>query len=179
MTFTLTWQRFNALNCTGTVNDSGTEFNVGSAGGARFTKGAGNTESILWVANATATAPAGQPFRKWVAPDGDPFTPNFGGDRHAICTNGFTGNGTRDYVARYNTAPVVTPAADQSANEGASTTFNLGSFSDTEPDSPWTVTVDWGDGSPPQPSPSPRPARSARSRIPTRTDRTRSPLRSR
>src|SRR5205823_2650187 len=39
--------------------------------------------------------------------------------------------------------------ADQTANEGASTSFSLGSFSDAGAnDNPWSVDVDWGDGSP-------------------------------
>ena len=46
-----------------------------------------------------------------------------------------------------NVNPSVSAPADQAANEGASTSFTLGSFSDPGPDSPWTVDVDWGDGS--------------------------------
>src|SRR5207245_2820436 len=48
-----------------------------------------------------------------------------------------------------NVAPTVTAPANQSANEGASTSFTLGSFSDPGGnDTPWAVDVDWGDGSP-------------------------------
>src|SRR5205823_4271512 len=50
-------------------------------------------------------------------------------------------------VAVANVAPTVTAPADQNAAEGASTSIDLGSFSDPGPDSPWTVNVDWGDGS--------------------------------
>src|SRR5205814_4471651 len=46
-----------------------------------------------------------------------------------------------------NVNPTVTAAADQSSNEGESHSFSLGSFSDPGPDSPWSVDVDWGDGS--------------------------------
>src|SRR5206468_1412008 len=47
-----------------------------------------------------------------------------------------------------NVAPTVTAPANQSANEGASTSFGLGSFSDVGVnDNPWVVDVDWGDGS--------------------------------
>jgi hypothetical protein len=46
-----------------------------------------------------------------------------------------------------NVAPTVTAAADQTANEGSSKSFNLGSFADPGPDSPWAVDVDWGDSS--------------------------------
>jgi hypothetical protein len=47
-----------------------------------------------------------------------------------------------------NVAPSVTAAADQTADEGTSKSFNLGSFSDPGTnDSPWAVEVDWGDAS--------------------------------
>jgi hypothetical protein len=47
-----------------------------------------------------------------------------------------------------NVAPDVTVAADQGSNEGSSHSFDLGSFTDPGDDSPWNVSVDWGDGSP-------------------------------
>ena len=43
--------------------------------------------------------------------------------------------------------PVVTAPSDQTAVEGASKAFNLGSFVDAD-GSPWTVRVNWGDGMP-------------------------------
>jgi hypothetical protein len=46
-----------------------------------------------------------------------------------------------------NVAPTVTAPADDTASEGASKSFALGSFSDPGPDSPWALDVDWGDGS--------------------------------
>jgi len=46
-----------------------------------------------------------------------------------------------------NVAPTITAAADQAADEGTSKSFDLGSFSDPGPDSPWAVDVDWGDSS--------------------------------
>ena len=47
-----------------------------------------------------------------------------------------------------NAAPSVTPAANQTSNEGALHSFDLGSFSDAGAgDGPWHVSVDWGDGS--------------------------------
>src|SRR5206468_2038780 len=59
---------------------------------------------------------------------------------------GFTDYTTSVTVS--NAAPVVAAPADQSANEGASTSFGLGSFSDGGVnDNPWAVDVDWGDGS--------------------------------
>src|SRR5205807_9030839 len=45
-------------------------------------------------------------------------------------------------------APAVTAAANQSSDEGASHSFDLGSFTDRGADSPWSVDVNGGDGSP-------------------------------
>src|SRR4029079_15217880 len=57
------------------------------------------------------------------------------------------GVGTATFkVTVSNVAPTVTAPANQTANEGASTSFSLGSFSDPGVnDSPWAVDVDWGD----------------------------------
>ena len=46
-----------------------------------------------------------------------------------------------------NVPPTMTAAADQSGDEGTATAFDLGSFTDPGADSPWKVTVNWGDGS--------------------------------
>ncbi|MBI2805844.1 MAG: hypothetical protein HYX68_12765, partial [Planctomycetes bacterium] len=46
-----------------------------------------------------------------------------------------------------NVMPVVTAPANQSSNEAAATSFALGSFTDPGDDTPWEVTVNWGDGS--------------------------------
>jgi PKD domain len=87
----------------------------------------------------------------------------FGSSDTASCPT--TDNGTRtvgakikdknDGVSTYtgsvtidNVAPVVDAAGDQNgASEGSSFNFNLGSFTDPGDDSPWAVTVDWGDNS--------------------------------
>jgi PKD domain len=47
-----------------------------------------------------------------------------------------------------NVPPTVTAATNQSSDEGDSHSFSLGSFGDPGPDSPWDVSVAWGDGSP-------------------------------
>lgn len=44
-----------------------------------------------------------------------------------------------------NTAPVVTPPADQTATEGTGQLFDLGTFVDPD-GGPWAVDVNWGDG---------------------------------
>jgi len=48
-----------------------------------------------------------------------------------------------------NVPPEVTPPAGQSAVEGTSKQFDLGSFTDPGADGPWQVTVNWGDGTQP------------------------------
>src|SRR5207253_3080872 len=60
-----------------------------------------------------------------------------------------TGSGSAQFtVSVSNAPPVVTAPADQTANEGASTSFTLGSFSDAGVnDNPWAVDVNWGDSS--------------------------------
>src|SRR5207244_431380 len=58
----------------------------------------------------------------------------------------FSGTAT---VRQAATAAMVMAAVDQGAVEGAApTSFNLGSFTDNSA-GPWTVTVNWGDGSAP------------------------------
>src|SRR5438132_912218 len=48
-----------------------------------------------------------------------------------------------------NVPPTETAAANQSADEGTSASFNLGSFSDPGVnDAPWAVDVNWDDGRP-------------------------------
>jgi PKD repeat protein len=69
-------------------------------------------------------------------------------------------DGHTDYtttVVVENVAPTVTAPADQLANEGASTSFSLGSFVDPGADNPWSVDVDWGDGSAHTPAPASSP----------------------
>jgi PKD repeat protein len=60
--------------------------------------------------------------------------------------NGAGAGGSATFqVAVANVPPDVTAPADQTATEGTSKTFDLGSFTDPGADSPWRVTVDWGD----------------------------------
>ncbi len=47
-----------------------------------------------------------------------------------------------------NVLPVVSKANNQTATTGIAQTFQFGSFSDPGADAPWTVSVDWNDGSP-------------------------------
>jgi hypothetical protein len=45
-----------------------------------------------------------------------------------------------------NVSGTISTSNTQTAAEGASTAFNLGSFSDSDGGGPWTVDVNWGDG---------------------------------
>jgi hypothetical protein len=62
--------------------------------------------------------------------------------------NEFGGGGPTD-IANFtpNAPPVITPPGPQSAVEGASQSFSLGSFADPD-GGPWSVDVSWGDGTP-------------------------------
>jgi VCBS repeat-containing protein len=51
-------------------------------------------------------------------------------------------------VSVKNVAPDFSAAAGQSSLEGAATSFDIGSFTDPGTDSPWRITIQWGDGSP-------------------------------
>lgn len=58
--------------------------------------------------------------------------------------------GFTDYtttVTINNVVLAVTAPADQQTSTGVLTSFALGSFADPGADSPWQITVDWGDGS--------------------------------
>jgi PKD domain len=46
-----------------------------------------------------------------------------------------------------NVAPSLQSPGNQTATEGAPASFDLGSFTDPGRDSPWSVTINWGDGS--------------------------------
>src|SRR4029077_12802101 len=55
------------------------------------------------------------------------------------------GTGHDVVITHKNTIPTVTAPSNQSSTEGASASFNLGSFTDPDPDSPWAVDINWGD----------------------------------
>src|SRR5204862_8276726 len=65
----------------------------------------------------------------------------------ATDSDGATGTAASQTVTVNNVIPVVTAPATQSANEGASASFTLGTFTDPGADSPWAVDIDWGDSS--------------------------------
>jgi PKD domain len=244
-TFALAWVEHNGTNsapqltCNSTSTATGSEAGVGNQGGAVFSKGVGNNNSI--VLKAADTASDGRTFTGW---SGETSSDTFltRPDAHEICVPGnFTSS--RTYIANYaaapansaptvtrdnasrtvdegqtatntgtwadanagdtvtlsasvgtvtknadgtwswsyattdgpaqsqnvtitatdnhgasnsvtfaltvaNVAPTLTAPADQTADEGSSKSFNLGSFGDPGADTPWAVDVDWGDGTP-------------------------------
>ena len=75
-----------------------------------------------------------------------------GGTTGSLGTGTVSNSGTlafsrSDDITVANVIPVITAPADQTADEGTSKTFDLGSFTDPGADSPWQVTIDWGDSS--------------------------------
>jgi predicted outer membrane repeat protein len=54
-------------------------------------------------------------------------------------------NGTVD-IGAFEVQTTSTPPANQTATHGVSASLNLGSFADASNATPWTVTINWGDG---------------------------------
>jgi large repetitive protein len=149
ITYTLNFREHaDTETCGGATSASGTNLATGFSGGATFSRGVAKADSIELV--AAATSDQGGVFLGWsgeTSSDTFNLTGYTPPDARTICVPGdFTGN--RTYVATYGAKPVVTAPANQTANEGASTSFSLGSFTDADNNGPWTVDVDWGDSSP-------------------------------
>ena len=107
VTFTLTATKFSTDDCTGSGDTSppfGTFYEVDDQNGKVF--GVGNVESAKL--QAAATSDQGGLFINWTS--SDPFTDLGGG---AICVEGFTSGGGRDYYANYGGTP--TPTATNTA----------------------------------------------------------------
>jgi len=142
VTFTLTKTVYSgSTNCTSGAGSPAVVNGVDSSGN---TTGGVNSGQSMKL-QAAATSDQAGAFINWTSTD--PFT-NLGAG--AICVPGFNGGGTRAYHANYavNAAPAVTAPANQITTEGENHSFTLGSFSDAAGDSPWNVSVNWGDGSP-------------------------------
>jgi len=102
VTFTLTATKFSTTDCTGTGDTSppfGTFYEVDDQNGKVF--GVGNVESAKL--QAAATSDQGGSFINWTS--SDPFSDLGGG---AICVEGFTSGGGRDYFANYGGTPTPT-----------------------------------------------------------------------
>jgi PKD repeat protein len=156
----------------------------GGSGAATFKISVANANPVVTAAaNQTATEGTSKSFSlgsfsdlgandgPWAADvnwgDGSPHSTftnasqgSLGSQSHTYADNGdYTvtvavtdkdgGSGSATFkISVANADPVATAAADQSSNEGASHDFDLGSFSDPGAnDAPWSVDVNWGDGS--------------------------------
>jgi len=81
------------------------------------------------------------------------YTPTATGARKATVhiSNNDSDEGDYDFAVEGGIEPpAVVPPSPQTADEGTSADFDLGSFTDPggETESPWSVSVDWGDSSP-------------------------------
>jgi hypothetical protein len=126
-----------------TVSDPGDDTFAASTGSPDCDAGA--TDHGTLVEGSYAATAAGGSF-DCTFPDG-PTTANV--KMKVADSDGASGTDSESVqiVAVANVSPTVTAAADQAADEGAAQSFDLGSFIDPGPDSPWAVDVDWGDGS--------------------------------
>ncbi len=134
---TLAGSGYDQANVSGTVALGGSTLNA-SLG---FASAVGDSFTII---NNDGTDAVSGIFSG--LPEGTVFTPSGApaGQYYQITYAGGTGN---DVIITHIQAPAVTPPADQGATEGVSAAISLGSFSDPD-GSPWTVDVNWGDGSP-------------------------------
>src|SRR5262245_26195270 len=103
ITFDLGFQVFGQAGCAGTATDSGTDDDVENTAGTQFNKGVGNTESIGLTAEALSDQ--GGVFINWTAvdTDGSEVTPALPTNQLTICVPGFSGTGSRLYIANYST----------------------------------------------------------------------------
>lgn len=115
----------------GTITVTATE-----AGGARVPFTVTATDATTPNLTPTCSRPSGDLFKV--------------GATTVTCTatDNYTNKGTAsfDIVVQPNPAPVVTAPANQSGGEGQAVSFATGSFSDAAGDGPWTVSINWGDG---------------------------------
>ena len=105
-----------------------------SAQGSAFSVASGATAAFHLVFNVAANAAS--PLVATVTATADSSDPT-------------PANNIATLSTRLNRAPSVTPAAAQSVSEGTSASVALGAFADDPGDGPWSVTIDWGDGTPP------------------------------
>lgn len=104
-----------------------------STQGSAFSVASGATAAFHLVVNVAANATG--PLVATVTATADASDPT-------------PANNTATLSTRLNGAPSVTPAAAQTVSEGTSASVALGAFADDPGDGPWTVTIDWGDGTP-------------------------------
>ena len=109
---------YRTTNCTGPYKTNGQNElhgfdEVGFSGGDVFTEGAGNSESIKFIASETSVD--GGLFINWTDPDGNTLT------SREICVQGFTGGGSRTYIANYSNCGNGTLDDGEQCDLGSST----------------------------------------------------------
>jgi hypothetical protein len=141
--FTLTYSRYNS---SGTFLDSGTQ-TINASNGSGTTVSSSNAAFVRMDAAFTSdrSGVSRNPtilFDHWLK-NGNPF-----GVSRSIFVTDFATAGTTYtavYVVAQGTPQVMTPTTNLTASEGTATAFTLGQFDDPD-GGPWSVTVDWGDG---------------------------------
>ncbi|MFN2604348.1 MAG: beta strand repeat-containing protein, partial [Gemmatimonadaceae bacterium] len=124
-TFNLTWNTYNGQTCAAGGSSTGSgSASAGFSGGAQFTNGVPQAQSITLTAALTETTPAGAPFTEWVGETASDTFIAIAGTPQAICIPGnFTS--TRTYVAKYGTGGTTlvlaapSPASVTYASTGA------------------------------------------------------------
>ncbi|HLJ95153.1 MAG TPA: hypothetical protein VKU02_18395, partial [Gemmataceae bacterium] len=117
--------------------------------GRQATDPMGALETPILVKAGVLPATAMNRGGDYSATEYDPATPgNFwSANQFQLAASGSNLDwGTQIAAYTFVPGPVLTPGANQSASEGSARSFNLGSFSDPGT-GPWSVTVNWGDGS--------------------------------
>jgi Ca2+-binding RTX toxin-like protein len=136
-------------------------FNEGSGttttslvGGYVGTLGDGTNNKPAWVTLAPTSTPTGTYSTAVGADTTELFTftipvPVGVTAGTALTATATLGGSTSEFSANVTVAQslLVLAPATQSANEGTPATFDLGSINDANAESPWTVDVNWGDGS--------------------------------
>jgi hypothetical protein len=136
-TYTLTGTQLNGIDegsNYGDDNESASNYPI-----IRFTDASGNVfygRTFNWSSTSVAT-------------DATPVTVQFtlpsGQTLSNLKTVTLIANGIPSDPIPFHIAPNLTPPGDQASDEGATHTFDLGSFNDPDGGS-WLVDVDWGDG---------------------------------
>jgi hypothetical protein len=135
----------------GTVDSSSSNNLIGTGGAGGLTNGVNNNQVGVTNPGLGTLANNGGPSQTIELLVGSPAIDS---GNNAYVSAGETDgrgltrivNGTVDIGAVEDQVTVTAPA-NQNAAAGSPTSFNLGSFADADAAGPWTVTVNWGDGS--------------------------------
>jgi uncharacterized repeat protein (TIGR03803 family) len=156
----------NTATFTNTVNPAPTTITVSAASGQSATAGQAQSFLLGSFTEANATAPYTVDVSWGDGTADTTFTMNgagtipaqthdyaaTGNDTVTVTVSDSADHSSNGATFSVNVVPVaavvtVTAPADQSATAGAGQTFALGSFTESGATAPYTITVDWGDGS--------------------------------